>query len=185
MKFSIRDLLLVTMQVSLAMLFASFASTAVWGEEPALAGEWRAKSVTLYGKPNPGQVGSIYRFGKDALISFQFAGHKAQPAMGVVDFKAKPWTVDIELNDDRREVGGEGAREGIIELKGDVLTICVSAAAKVPRPKKFESKEGEFSVLIVLERVKKVVREVKPVKEFGLTRLSGRRTTRLPHEARH
>jgi uncharacterized protein (TIGR03067 family) len=156
MKFSIRDLLFVTVKgLSLAILFASFASTAVWGEEPALAGEWRTKSLTLYGKPDPSQVGSIYRFGKDALISFQFAGREAKPAMGVVNFKAKPWTVDIELNDDRREVGGEGAREGIIELKGDVLTICVSAAAKVPRPKKFESKEGEFSVLIVLERVKK------------------------------
>ena len=143
--------------LSIAMVFASFASTAVWGEEPALAGEWRVKSETLYGKPSIGQVGCIYRFEKDALVAFQYVGHEAKPATGVVDFTAKPWTLDIELDDDRPAVGGAGPRVGIMELKGDLLTICVSgsAGAGVPRPKKFESKIGQSYVLTVLERVKK------------------------------
>ena len=137
--------------VLLILSLASAASSA----EPALAGQWRVKSATLYGKPAPEAVGRIYRFGKENLLSLQYIGHEERPAFGFVDMKAKPWTLDVELDEDRREVGGEGAKEGIIELKGDVLTICVSAAAKEPRPKKFESKEGQFNMLIVMERIKK------------------------------
>jgi uncharacterized protein (TIGR03067 family) len=143
--------------LSLALLFASFTSAAVWAEEPAIAGKWRIKSVTTGGKPSPGQVGCTYEFGKDALISFQYVGDEARPATGMVDFTAKPWTVDIELDDDRPAVGGSGPRVGIMELKGDVLTICVSSTARAgnPRPKEFESKKGQSYILIVLDRVKK------------------------------
>jgi hypothetical protein len=63
--------------LSIVMLFASFASTAASADEPGLAGEWRVKSEMLYGKPNPGQVGCIYKFAKDALVSFQYVGEKA------------------------------------------------------------------------------------------------------------
>lgn len=140
--------------LAVSVLLLSLASSAS-PAEPVLAGKWRVKSATLYGKPAPDAVGSIYLFGKDALLSIQHIGHEEKPASGTVDLTAKPWTIDLELDDDRPAVGGEGPREGIIELKGDVLTFCVSAAAKEPRPKKFESKEGQFSLLIVMERIKK------------------------------
>ena len=87
-----------------ALLILSLASAAL-SAEPALAGQWRVKSATLYGKPDPGAVGNIYRFGKENLLSLQYIGHEERPAFGFVDMKAKPWTLDIELDDDRREVG--------------------------------------------------------------------------------
>ena len=79
------------------------------------------------------------------------------PAWGWVDVTAKPWAVDIELDDDRPMFGGSGPRAGIMQLKGDIVTICVCGTAGVgePRPEKFESKEGQLTWLIVLERVKK------------------------------
>lgn len=140
--------------LAVSILLLSLASSAS-AAEPVLAGRWRVKSATFYGKPAPDEVGSIYLFGKDFLLSIQHIALEERPASGTVDLTAKPWTIDLERDDDRPAVGGGGPREGIIELKGDVLTICVNGTAKEPRPKKFESKEGQLSILIVMERVKK------------------------------
>lgn len=71
-----------------------------------------------------------------------------------VYFKLDPSTIPpcIDINV-AEGVQKDADMEGIYELKGDELKICVKVVGKA-RPAKFASPEGENIALIVLKRVK-------------------------------
>lgn len=62
-----------------------------------------------------------------------------------------PKTIDLKV---KAEAARERSIEGIYELKGDDLTICIPLGRDSPRPTELEVKEGSERSLVVLKRKK-------------------------------
>ena len=112
----------------------------------ALQGEWKAQSITAYGKAVPDeQVAKTIMTFKNKELTQSVMPDKI--ATIVLDVAHKPAWIDV-TNAKKQTICG------IYELKDDTLTICLAPPEKM-RPSKFEStKEGE-TALLVLKREKK------------------------------
>jgi uncharacterized protein (TIGR03067 family) len=71
-----------------------------------------------------------------------------------LDTSVTPWHIDVELMEDRDEMGGGGPRKGILSMKQDALLFCISGSAAAPRPKKMVSEDESLNILQRMRRVR-------------------------------
>jgi len=119
-----------------------------------IQGTWTAESLILDGN-------DFYADGK-SKVRLVFKGEKVtvegndevrKETSGFsfkLDQTTTPRLIDIKITDGEQK---DTLVEGIYELKGDELKICVRIGGK-ERPTKFESPEGSNLVLVVLKRQK-------------------------------
>jgi RNA polymerase sigma factor (sigma-70 family) len=118
-------------------------------DKDKLQGTWEFVSGQLHGKKVEGDEADEIKKHK-----FVFKGDKLTAkaeATYTIDPSKKPKEIDLKI-----EEGPEAERgtwKGIYDLKGDELTLYI-ALPNQDRPTKFETKEGEMTMLLKLARVK-------------------------------
>lgn len=148
--------------IALLLLLAAIARPA-WAEEDdeafkkelaALAGTWRLESSLVNGDSPPEEVRKEVAMTRTA--DGKIVGRRGETVMmeGIVkklDLAATPKTIatDITAGDNKGKTV-----EGIYELDGDTLRICVALPGN-PRPTKFNGDAGSNCALMVYKREKK------------------------------
>ena len=109
-------------------------------EEGKVAGPEYWKSIKLVFK------GNVLTFKGDDVLS-----KKVSKITIVVDPATTPRTIDLKV-----ETGSEKGLilEGIYEIKGDEMKLCIRGEPGANRPLEFATKEGARLVLFVLKREK-------------------------------
>ena len=111
----------------------------------ALKGKWKVTTAKFDGKESA-LAGRVLAFGEKEFTTFD--GDKKGRTLGfTLDPGADPKRIDLALP------GTDRKAAGIYVLDGDKLTLCYGEPG-AERPKKPESKEGQKTFLLVLERVK-------------------------------
>ncbi|WP_461509417.1 TIGR03067 domain-containing protein [Rhodopirellula baltica] len=122
----------------------------------ALEGSWAVVGITANGElvPREELIGFKFRFSKKELVWLSPDGEKVDEFTIKLDTSQKP--LAIEMVETREEDGKKHEKTtlAIIDLKHDKLRICMPPRGEAKRPKSFESKNGSFLSLIVLERIK-------------------------------
>jgi uncharacterized protein (TIGR03067 family) len=116
-----------------------------------LTGEWLVEQVTSGGRRLE-SANLVYKFTADGkwLIYRDGMELTAPNRQYTADPKARPATVELIADATRPAT----RREGIYEVDGDTLTMCV-APPKGARPTKFESTADDRNTIYVLKRKKK------------------------------
>ena len=110
-----------------------------------LQGTWQAVRIVAEGETGPKEV--------TEAVKWNFEGKKYKGMGPEMDFhgqfalKSANRFNQIDLIPE----GGKPPMQGIFELKGDQLTLCVGK----PRPTDFQSKEDDGKVVYILKKVKK------------------------------
>ncbi len=121
-------------------------------DKESIQGEWKVDSAKANGQEPQGDEGerikgSTWTITADK-ITVTFKGEDRVSSYEI-DAAAKPKIINVMTEK-------EGTFKGIYKLDGDTLTICASVGrGDNERPTEFESKEGGFTMLLVLKRVKK------------------------------
>jgi uncharacterized protein (TIGR03067 family) len=125
------------------------------GEVKKVQGTWKATSLTYNGKEVPvdgkRKIRLVFKGDTASVEADKSTKKEYAKVKFAFDPSTKPRCVDLTV------VGGvqkDTTMEGIYELKGNKLKLCVKVLGK-ERPTKFESPEGESIALIEFERVKK------------------------------
>jgi RNA polymerase sigma factor (sigma-70 family) len=121
-------------------------------DKERIQGTWKIDSAKANGEEPQGDEGDRIKGSTwtitDEKITVTFNGED-RVATFKLDPAAKPKTIDVMTEK-------EGTFKGIYKLEGDTLTICASVGkGDTERPAEFVSKEGGFTMLLVLKRVKK------------------------------
>ncbi len=121
-------------------------------DKETIQGEWKVDSAKANGQEPQGAEGDQIKGATWTIsadkITVTFNGED-RVSTYTVDPTAKPKAIDVMSEK-------EGTFKGIYKLEGDTLTICASIQrGDNERPTAFESKEGSFTMLMVLKRVKK------------------------------
>jgi len=145
-----------TIILSLSTIFLVAAAATFAADEPkadadqkALAGSWSVTSAEMRGEKNAEVVGSIMTFEADRVTLKHKGEEDMKEAKYKLDSSAKPKRIDIMPKEK------EETLQGIYELDGDTLKICMADKGSEPRPEKFESAAEKKIVLLVLKREKK------------------------------
>lgn len=139
-------------QVSLVVAFLFTGSA--YAVDPPLTGKWRVTSAVRFGKDAPREVKSIYEFLPGGDLVIRLPGGAIKKGTYKLNREADPDHIDIETDEDSPALGGGGPRLGIFTIKDDILGLCINGDAKVARPLKLESKEGQKTILLDLKREK-------------------------------
>jgi uncharacterized protein (TIGR03067 family) len=149
MKAFAASLFAAVVVAGLAVAFAADAPKADGADQKALQGIWTVTSAEMRGEKNEEIVGSTMTF-TDDKISLKVKGKdEAKEAKYKLDPAAKPKHLDIMPSDK------EETLQGIYELDGDNLKICMNDKGAEARPEKFEAAADKKFVLLVLKREKK------------------------------
>jgi uncharacterized protein (TIGR03067 family) len=121
-------------------------------DQEKLQGTWETTVVQYNGKDQADEIKLKLVFkGKEVKVE---GNDEVQRDYGRFTYKIDPSTtpraIDITVAEGNQK---DTVLEGIYELKGDELRMCVKVIGK-ERPAKFESPEGESIALVVLKRVK-------------------------------
>jgi uncharacterized protein (TIGR03067 family) len=118
-----------------------------------LQGTWKVIKLDDGEKPTSGEeIGYwTFEFNGDGVTTRQGKNSSAKDGKFKLDSTKKPKSIDIDT-------GGEAPSEGIYELDGDELTICIVAGYKgsktAARPTEFKANEEKKYSLFVLKKVK-------------------------------
>jgi len=125
-------------------------ATITLGEEKAkpseFLGDWEIVSASFNGNDTPAVKGKKLVFDEKEFSTFD-GDKKGRTIAFTADVKANPKQLDLERPDGQKAFG-------IFVIEKGEMKIC-SAEPGAERPKKFESKEGEKTFLLVLKRMKK------------------------------
>lgn len=110
------------------------------GAATAIEGEWQMLSGVFDGAPMPANmVKWATRMTRGDVTTVVAGGKVILKARFTLDDPASPRTIEYA----NLEGSNRGkAQSGIVELRGDVLSVCMSRAG-APRPDAFESKKGD------------------------------------------
>jgi uncharacterized protein (TIGR03067 family) len=118
----------------------------------ALQGEWAIEALEYNGKDLKGKFKIAFTFKKDVLVvegdgevRKEYAKLKLK-----LDAGTNPKCVDLTVADGIQK---DAVLEGLYELKGDELRLCVKVFGK-DRPGEFKSPEGSSIALLTLKRQK-------------------------------
>jgi len=133
-----------------------------------LTGEWMVERVTAAGRPLESS-NLVYKFTADGKwVIFREGMELTAPnRQYAADPKASPATVEL-ISDSTRAAT---YREGIYEMDGDTLTMCVGPPQGA-RPTKFESIGEDRNTIYVLKRKKKD-RAIRGAKSMNAALLIG------------
>jgi uncharacterized protein (TIGR03067 family) len=100
------------------------------GDQQKLQGDWQADAVEMAGKPIPaGAMGFIFAGDKMMMV---FGGVRDEPMVYRLDPAQEPKIIDVKL-----QTGA--VWQGIYELKGDSLKLCLNQGAAMGRPTAFRT----------------------------------------------
>lgn len=155
---------LVTVLVVSGFLFAGFGASGAAGDDPdevfkrelkAISGTWRPVSVETDGmKVSEDRLKeTVQTRGEDGKVVIR-VGDKVvlEGTVKKVDATKSPKTIDTEVT--LGENKGKTV-QGIYEVDGDTLRICVALPGKAERPTEFTAKAGSNWSLAVYKRAKK------------------------------
>jgi uncharacterized protein (TIGR03067 family) len=116
-----------------------------------LQGEWKIVSGQKNGEDVPDQLKDSVTvvFEGDKMFVRDASGANKDEMTFTIDPKAKPVSIDLEQKRESKKF------EGILELKGDVLKLCIHQGAVASRPSEFAAPAGSEKVFAELKRVKK------------------------------
>ncbi|MBM3981462.1 MAG: TIGR03067 domain-containing protein [Planctomycetes bacterium] len=116
------------------------------GDRAALNGKWKVTALTFDGKEQkvPGERTMV--IDADGLTAYT-GDKKGRTLTFALDATANPKHIDLTLSATDQKAAG------LYVLAGDKLTICYGEPGAA-RPKKLESKGGDKTFLLVLERAK-------------------------------
>jgi RNA polymerase sigma factor (sigma-70 family) len=125
-------------------------------DNDAIQGNWEVVSLTSGKEGDTREAEALknatWVFEKEKLLVKIKKEDKTLDISYKLDPEKNPKTIDFKL---KAEAARERNIEGIYELKGDDLTICIPSGRDNPRPTELEVKEGSERSLVVLKRVKK------------------------------
>ncbi len=119
-----------------------------------LQGTWQVTAGVSDGKPIPKDQLERMKivFAGEKMSLFPPDGKKALESTFVVDSSKEPKAIDTT----RAEGGARGkTANGIYELDGDTLKLCLPVRLDKERPTAFAAPENSGQVLLTLKRVKK------------------------------
>jgi uncharacterized protein (TIGR03067 family) len=121
-----------------------------------LQGTWQATAGVANGRPVPGEqvqrVKVVFSGDKMSLFPPDGDGKQTLEHTFRVDPSQKPKAIDVT----RLEGGGKGkTAQGIYELDGDTLKLCLTSRLEKERPTEFAAPKESGLVLMTLKRVKK------------------------------
>ncbi len=116
-----------------------------------IEGEWKIETGRKNGDdlPDEARQNLTLIFEGTKLFVRDQTGEKKEGMTFKIDTTTKPFSFDVVHTRDKK------MQEGIIELKGDVLKICIHEGAVANRPTEFASAAGSEKVNVELKRVKK------------------------------
>lgn len=137
---------------SLTTLLALAAAPEAVRDEDRLQGDWKVTSLVEAGKKAEPKTFAAWnltvagdkmtaRDGKEVMDEYTFR----------LDAAASPRAIDLTVQ--TGEAKGK-TLQGIYQLEGDTLTVCVSEPGKKDRPKEFRSAEGSSHTLLVFQRTR-------------------------------
>jgi uncharacterized protein (TIGR03067 family) len=131
---------------------AALAADGPADEVKKFDGAWVFESVLRNGKADP-----IDDY-KDVRVVFKggsFTLFKGDKELAAGTFTLPPGQTPAAIDTTMTSGPDKGKSEkGIYKFDGDKLTLCFGEGDKAPRPKAFESKEGDKTELSVLKRAK-------------------------------
>jgi uncharacterized protein (TIGR03067 family) len=146
-------------RIALSFLMALFLvaaapapDDAVKEEMAKLEGTWSVQELTVDGKKLPKEdISKIRVVLKAGTYALEVEGKVFEEGTWMIDPTKKPRTIDTtpKTGDNKGKLS-----QGIYELDGDTLKMCVGSAGKEDRPKDFESKEGSKYELGVYKKQK-------------------------------
>ena len=138
--------------IGLAVVVAAPAPKEAPKKEPTIVGEWIGEKAVSGGKELPVPPGGIAMgFNADGTLTLHEGGKgNAKTGSYKVDPKKNPAEIDLVPPADKKD----DTILGIYKLEGDTLTLCFQKGSG-ERPMKFESPEGDRTVVITMKRVKK------------------------------
>ena len=119
---------------------------------PPILGEWVAETMTAGGEVVPiGKEKSLhFTFEKDGKLNVK-DGEKLEKATYKIDAAKDPQQIDLTPPSDSKEP----EMQGIFNIEGDKLVMCLSLGKELARPTKFESSRESPYILVTFKRVKK------------------------------
>jgi uncharacterized protein (TIGR03067 family) len=138
--------------IGLAVVVAAPAPKEAPKKEATIVGEWIGEKAVSGGKEMPVPPGGIsFGFHADGTLTIKEGGRTdGKTGSYKVDPKKNPAEIDLIPPADKKD----DTILGIYKLEGDTLTLCFQKGDP-ERPTKFESPEGERTVVITMKRVKK------------------------------
>jgi len=139
--------------VGLAVAVAAPAPKEAPKKEATIVGEWVGEKAVSGGKEMPVPPGGVsFGFNADGTLTIAEGGRgNAKTGSYKIDPKKNPPEIDLIPPADKKDE----TILGIYKLDGDTLTLCFQKGGPGGRPTKFESPEGERTVVITMKRVKK------------------------------
>lgn len=124
-------------------------------ELKAMAGTWRPVSAENNGNMSPERDLKELRWIRDEAGKWALQwGDKTVLEWTVrrIDAMKKPKTIDIEVT-----AGPHKGQlyQGIYELDGDTLRVCLAMPERAERPTEFSARKGSISALVEFKRVEK------------------------------
>jgi uncharacterized protein (TIGR03067 family) len=138
--------------IGLAVVVAAPAPKEAPKKEATIVGEWIGEKAVSGGKELPVPPGGISMgFNADGTLTLHEGGKgNVKTGSYKIDPKKDPPEIDLSPPADKKD----DTILGIYKLEGDTLTLCFQKGGP-GRPTKFESPEGDRSVVITMKRVKK------------------------------
>ncbi len=148
MKWIVAPLLFIAANLSFAGDDAKDAGKMLVKE---LQGEWKIVSGQKNGEDVPDKTKEAITivFEGDKMFARHPSGETKDVMTFTIDPKAKPVAIDLVQKRESKKF------EGILELKGDVLKLCIHQGAVASRPTEFASAAGSEKVNVELKRVSK------------------------------
>ena len=149
-------LAVVCVLLLLPLGFAYPQDDAVKKEREKMQGDWKVVSSEEDGNPTPDFIVQAVKLTiKGDQISLKGVEDLAE-RFGKVTFTLDPATtpkiMDFKIVAVKDK---DNSHEGIYELKGDELKLCITTRSGGNRPDEFKTKAGSNRVLVVLKREKK------------------------------
>ena len=112
-----------------------------------LQGEWKIATAKMDGRDQEPMVGSLVSFTGDTVKTMV-----SPPGTFKLDATATPRHIDVVITEGRQDK--QGKYLGLYKLDGDRLTLHISHPDGA-RPADFENRDGDHTILMIMERVKK------------------------------
>jgi uncharacterized protein (TIGR03067 family) len=140
----------VCLILAVSLLIAADKKDSAKNDKDKLQGTWSMVSGESNGDPPPDEMIKNFRmvFNGDRM-TLKFGPDKGQKE-GTFKLDPRKKPKEILLTPSKE---GEKPMQGIYDLDGDNLKLCMARAGN-PRPKEFAAKKGSTDILMVLRRAK-------------------------------
>ena len=140
-----RNILLALIGLAILPLASAAADDALLA---SLQGVWNAQSMEVEGKPGPAEALKHLRFtfdGKMLLVRGNHGDEREEQCQYKIDSTKTPKELDVTPVQEQMKL------QGIFDLQGDVMTVCVRRGGG-GRPTSFDTTTGQGLVKIIFKK---------------------------------